>query len=643
MNRAETRLDTLAGLWRRERDAAAARAKARRAGLSLPERVANGDALADCVVDDLTLAAGGRTLLWVQPAQWPEDLRLSAGSPARLWWTHPDDPEGSLRAVVARRRAQRLGVMIDGEVPDRVLNGQFNLDADDPLQTFARGDAALARWRNAAPRSAEARLRGVLFGEAAPVFGPLGPDAPLDPALNGPQRAAVQRALAAEDVAFIHGPPGTGKTRTLVEVVRRAAAAGERVLACAMSNTATDHLGVGLLAAGVPVVRLGHPARVADALEARSLDALLANTEAAQLARRWQGEARDLRRRAFNRRDRGTAGRSEFRQLMNEARALERDGRDQLRAAQQVILDGASVVCCTAAGADSGLLGAQAFDWVVLDEATQVPDPLALVALSRGARVVLAGDPEQLPPTVIDREAEREGLGVTLFERLAAAHPGAGTLLQVQHRMHADLMVFPSERRYGGQLIAHPSVAQHTLADLGVVDDPLRPGALILIDCAGKGCADEAAEGVADGSTLNPGQAERTAAEVRRLLSRGLPVADVGVITPYRAQRRRLRALLASEVADGLEIDTVDGFQGREKQAIVLDLVRSNDAGQVGFVADRRRLNVALTRAKRCLMVIADTATLGAHGDFADWLTAVEAHGTWASAWNDDAPPLDEG
>ncbi|MCA9543764.1 MAG: IGHMBP2 family helicase [Myxococcales bacterium] len=631
------RLARLAELWRMERAFAASRAHSQRALTTLAQRVARGDALADCEVDDLALVAGGRTLLWIRPKAWPEDPRLSPGAPARLWWTAVDDPQGHARGVVGRRRGDLLSVMVDGEPPERLLSGVFHLDTDDPQETFARGDAALARWRTAAAGTVEARLRGVLFGERPPVFGEAGPDAPLDVALNGPQRAAVVRALATEDVAFIHGPPGTGKTRTLVEVIRRAVAGGQRVLACAMSNTATDHLGAGLLATGLAPVRLGHPARVSDALEAHSLDELLAHTDAAHLARKWQAEARDLRRRAFNRRDRGALRGREFGQMMDEARALERDARNQLKGAQRALLKAAPVVCCTAAGADSALLGAEHFDLVVLDEATQVPDPLALVALSRGERAVLAGDPEQLPPTILCPEAEQGGLGLTLFERLAQAHPEAGTLLQVQHRMHADLMAFPSATRYGGRLVAHPAVAGWTLADLGVAEDAERPTPLVLVDCAGKGWADVGDE---DGSTANPGQGERTAAEVRRLISRGLPPTAVGVITPYRAQRRLLRRLLADEVSAGLEIDTVDGFQGRENEAIVVDLVRSNEAGKVGFVADRRRLNVALTRAKRHLLLIADTATLGVHDDFAALLEAVESHGAWVSAWNDEAEPL---
>ena len=322
-----------------------------------------------------------------------------------------------------------------------------------------------------------------------------------------------------------------------------------------------------------------------------------------------------------------------------EARRLENDAREHLARTQHMLLESASVICATAAGADARILGARRFDVVVLDEATQCPDPLALAAFARAPKVVLAGDPEQLPPTVLDREAARDGLASTFFERTAVTHPQICRMLTVQYRMHASLMQFPSQTRYHGRLTAAKGVADHTLADLGVADDPQRCAPLVLIDTAGKGWEDAVDEG---GSAFNVEQASRTAAEVRRLLSRGLGPADMAVITPYSAQARHLRALLADLRDSGLEIGTVDGFQGREKEAIVVDLVRSNADGNVGFVSDRRRLNVAFTRAKRCMIVIADSATLGRHSDFAAFLAVVEGHGAWVSAWADDAEPFGE-
>ena len=449
--------------------------------------------------------------------------------------------------------------------------------------------------------------------------------------LHAAQRAAVARALAALDVALIHGPPGTGKTHTLVEVIRRAVENGERVLATAASNTAVDNLAERLVDAGLSIVRLGHPARISPAIEAVSLDALLERSEAFGLARRWLAEADAIASRARKRKARGSLPGAELRAALDEAGALRRDARRHLRDAERAILARAQVVCATAAGADLD----EIFDLVVLDEATQAVDPVALCALARGRRAVLAGDPCQLPPTVLDRAAAAAGLGRTFFERLAERSPPS--LLVEQHRMHRAIMAFPSQSMYGGALVAAPAVAEHRLEDLGVAPDSLRPGPLVFIDTAGKGWSDERGEG--DASTRNPGQAARTAAEARRLLGRGLHPTQLAVITPYDAQVRLLRDLLAAERDAGLEIGTVDGFQGREKEAVIVDVVRSNDDCELGFLADIRRMNVALTRARRFLLVVGDSATLGGHPYYRAFLEAVEAAGAHVSAWADDADP----
>ena len=309
------------------------------------------------------------------------------------------------------------------------------------------------------------------------------------------------------------------------------------------------------------------------------------------------------------------------------------DARRHLRAAQESLIAAAQVVCATAAGADSTLLGKEVFDLVVLDEATQAADPIALVAMARAKRVVMAGDPHQLPPTVIDPQAAKAGLSQTFFERLYQQWPQAGHMLVVQHRMHAHIMAFPSESKYDGRLVAAEEVADHRLEALpGVSPDPMRADPLIFIDTSGRGW--DEVRTAENPSTHNPDQAQRVVEEVQRILDRGLFPSDMAVITPYLAQARLLRQLLAEPVRLGLEIDTVDGFQGREKEAIVLDLVRSNERGELGFLTDTRRMNVALTRARRALVVIGDSATLGNHRYYNDFMEAVEIYGAWLSAWS---------
>jgi ATP-dependent RNA/DNA helicase IGHMBP2 len=630
-------LEALAALWRRERKTDHERFVERRQRLTFQERVAAGIALANLRVVDVIPAPGGM-LRVLCDAPGLDRLRLGGGDPVSLWRPGAEAQQ-PVRAVLARRFGEQIGVMVSDELPGPFEDFGFNLDQDEMQVTFDRGDKAIRTFLDAGKGTPLGKLRGVLFGGAPCEFGREEPLTANDSNLNEPQRAAVARALAAERVALIHGPPGTGKTRTLVEVIRQSIDRDQRVLATAASNSAVDNLAERLVDAGVDVVRIGHPARVSAAVEGQLLSVLVDQSARAVLARGWITEARKRKERLERRWDK--LAWEEKRAEKSAIRDLRRDARDQLRLAKNAILEGASVICATAAGADTELLGNLDFDLVVLDEATQAVDPMALVALARAPRAVLAGDPCQLPPTVLDRVAEREGLGTTFFERLAGREgEDAVRLLTVQYRMHASIMAFPSESKYEGRLVADPSVAEHVIEDLDFVEpDPLRPAPLTFVDAAGKGWEEGHADD--DPSTRNEGQGERTACEVRRLISRGVSATDIGVITPYYAQVRLLREHLTQEVADGLEIHSVDGFQGREKEAIVLDLVRSNDRNELGFLGDTRRMNVALTRARRFLLVVGDSATLGNNTYYTRFMAGVDACGDYLSAWADEAEPFE--
>ncbi len=639
--KAKERLEQLEALWLQEREASHARFLEERRAKTLKQRVEDGYALTDLRVVEVDAAPGGRLLLWLETTeqQGLGDLRVGSGDPVRLWWDEPDSPDAVL-GVVSRRRGERLGVMVD-DLVDRLEQGAFSLDRDEPQTTFQRGLQAIQSFKLAREGEETARLREILYGDSPALFSPR--STPLhwaDRGLNPPQQEAVYMALSAEDIALIHGPPGTGKTRTLVELIIQAVRQGERVLATAASNTAVDNLAERLVDAGLSVVRLGHPARVSPRIEAHTMDALLEKEEDYNLASRWMREAREIRNRIERKISRGELPRADRLTLKEEARGLMHDARRQLKGAQETILDRSQVICATAAGADSGLLGKRRFDTVVLDEATQAVDPMALVALSRARRVVMAGDPMQLPPTVIDQEAERAGLGETLFARLyEQKRDSLLTMLTIQYRMNETIMTFPSEQLYGGALVAADKNRAHRLEEIvGVASDPLRPHPLIFLDTAGTGWNEVKAQD--DPSISNPEQAARVAAEVSRLLGRGLKPADIAVIAPYYAQVRKLRDLLSEAHQNGLEIDTVDGFQGREKEAVIVDLVRSNDDGQIGFLKDIRRMNVALTRAKRFLLVVGDSATLGSDPFYQAFLQYAQEVGGWLSAWDDDAPPF---
>jgi ATP-dependent RNA/DNA helicase IGHMBP2 len=591
----------------------------------------SGDCLLDLVVQDEYAGLGGRFLLTLGKRgrtrlPW---TRLQAGTPVLL--TRQAGARGTgWRGVVSERDEAFLRVAFD-ELPDEERDqGVYRLDVAHDEAARLRQRQALDRAR-AAHGDRLAELRGVLLGEAEPSFTPGSDFTPLDTSLNESQREAVQFALAAGDLAVIHGPPGTGKTTTVVELIRQAVRRGDKVLVCAPSNLAVDNLLERLLAQGEDAVRLGHPARVLPQLRAHTLDLMVESHSDAKLARKFVKEAFALFRQA-NKWTRAKPEPGARRDLRQEARTLLADARRLETQAVDSILAATPILCSTTTALDSEIIGRRTFDLLVIDEACQTTEPGCWIPLIRSARVVLAGDHCQLPPTVLSQDAVREGFGVSLLERLVACYGEQVTRqLKVQYRMHESIMGFSSREFYDEELVADATVAAHRLCDLpGVQSIPLTEQPVQFIDTAGAGYEEEVEP---DGeSRLNPQEAVLVARKVRALLKAGVVPEEVAVIAPYAAQVRRLRELLP---VSGLEIDSVDGFQGREKEAVVLSLVRSNTEGEIGFLADVRRLNVALTRARRKLLVVGDSATLSILPFYQRLFEYFEAVGGYHTVWEE--------
>ncbi len=627
----EEHFQRLARLLELESEAEARRALERVQRLSAADAEATGQCLAGLVLRDVFAGLGGRWVVTLgkrnpeQPLPW---TRLGVGTPVLLA-AEGGRPGKGVRGVVSERRERWLRVALNDEPDD--ADTTYRLDVAGDEASRLRQRAALDRAR-AAKRDRLAELRDVLLGETTPSFRPPGEDAPLDPSLNPSQQEAARFALAAEDLAIIHGPPGTGKTTTVVEVIRRAVRRGEKVLACAPSNLAVDNMLEKLLAFGEKAVRLGHPARVLPELRSHALDLLVEEHDDVRLARKLAKEAFALFRKAgkFTRAKPEPGARRDMRQ---EARSLLADARRLEKMAVGHILDTASVLCATTTGLDGDLLGDRTFDLVVIDEACQSTEPGCWIPLPRGRRVVLAGDHCQLPPTVLSREAAAQGFDVSLMERLVARHGDAVTrLLTVQYRMNRAIMDFSSLELYDARLEADPSVENHRLADLpGVTACPLTEEPVLFLDTAGAGYDED---GEPDGeSRLNRQEAELVCRKVRALLDAGVAPRDVAVIAPYAAQVRLIRERLG---VPGVEVDSVDGFQGREKEAVVISLVRSNPKGEIGFLSDVRRTNVALTRARRKLVVVGDSATLAADPFYRRLVEYFEAIGAYHTVWEED-------
>ena len=624
----------LARLLDMERQAEAAKVAERDRRLSPTEAERTGLSLVDLVIADEDTGLGGRTILQLskrQKGQLPW-TRLGVGSPVVLSSDSANTAKGmvQLRGVVCERSQGRLSVALPGRPDelDEVETWRLSLSSDEI--SMQRQLAAMQRAR-AARGERLAELRDILLGQRQPEFKRQEGEPALDSGLNDTQQQAVYFALSARDVALIHGPPGTGKTTTVAELIRQAVQRGEKVLACAPSNLAVDNILEKLLTRSVNAVRLGHPARVTPELRDHTLDLLVQDHADVKLARKLVKEAMGLFRKAgrYTRAKPAPGSRQESRQ---EARTLLADARRLEAQAVEHILDNADVLCATTTALDYEVLGHRRFDLSVIDEACQSTEPGCWLPLLWCEKLVLAGDHCQLPPTVISQEAAANGLGVSLFERLMNYYgESIARALTVQYRMHEDIMAFASQEFYASKLVAHESVAGHLLTDLqGVTanDDTRYP--VQFIDTAGASFDEELEP---DGeSRLNRQEATLVCRKVKELLEQGVATSDIAVIATYAAQVRLLRERLSMP---GLEIDSVDGFQGREKEVVVISLVRSNPQGEIGFLQETRRMNVAMTRARRKLLVIGDSATLSTDPFYSRMIESFEVLGGYHTVWEE--------
>lgn len=596
--------------------------------LPLSELEVRGLVVLDLEVQEESTGLGGRTILLLKRDD-RRPFRASLG-PGDLVSISPRKAkvDDGPTAVVTQCRRTSLQLALERPPPEWAREGRLRIDvmANDATVERQRKGLTLAQGMT---HGQALERREVLLGnkparfERPPDFTPVAP-------LNPEQLEAVQLALSARDVALIHGPPGTGKSTVLSEIALQCVRRGQRVLCTAASNAAVDHLLELALNAGLTAVRVGHPARVLPRLQAHTVDLTVEDHEKRQLARSLFEEAFDLLGYARKQRAQGRSrerfgnareAQAEARRLMGEARALERQ-------AVASVLDGAQVVCATLTMLDGSLLQSRDFDIALVDEATQAIEPATWWAFLKAPVVVLAGDPMQLAPTVISQAAQQQGLSVSMFERLRTTFGDTvQRMLKEQHRMHETVMTLASETMYGGQLRAHPSAARRDLAPL--LNTALDAPPLLFIDTAGKGFDEQTGEG--SESLMNEGEADLIVARVEALVGAGLPAEDIAVITPYRAQAAHLAERLSG--LPGLEVDTIDAFQGREKEAVLVSMVRSNGEQAMGFLKDVRRMNVAMTRARRHLFMVGDSATLSSHGFYSKVIDYAHLVEGYRSAW----------
>ncbi len=571
-------------------------------------RTSNGNAINGTSPEDNITLDEGKDL----------DSKFEPQTPVTFFYTTNDGKLRYLRwnGTVSYQDGNRMVVIVpkNGQLSDVIgqREGQLGVQLAFNERTYQLEFEALKKVENTT-NEAFIHLREVLIGSERPSFRNI-------PAvgmkwLNPSQEDAVNRVLCAQDVMIVHGPPGTGKTTTLLEAIYETLRREPQVLVCAQSNAAVDWIASQLIDRAVPVLRIGNPSRVTDKMLQSTFERQFADHQ--QYPELWK--LRKMLREGFG--TKGKLNHEERNRLRERADVLEGEIRNELFA-------NAKVIACTLAGAGHPLMHGQQYNTVFIDEASQATEPACWIAIRRAKRVIMAGDHQQLPPTLKSPEAMHGILSRTLMEHVATTKPEAVNLLTIQYRMHPDIMRFSSDYFYDGKLIAAENVQYRGALDMD--------SALLWFDTSETEWQE--AEQHDGTSRYNVQEAKFLVQQLeayadmmtfRRLQDDGI---DFAVISPYQAQIHLLHKLIKRNqklraIRKFITVETVDAFQGQERDVVIISLVRANDAGQIGFLQDLRRMNVALTRARHKVMIIGSRQTLCRHAFYRQLFEHVESVG----------------
>ncbi len=663
----------------------------------LEERVLQGYTWYPLRVVQTGFALGDRAYVTVErTTHLDEPHQLRAGQVVSLFTREPHVHKPERTGIVHYVERNRMKIILQArDVPEWLNSAFIGVDMLFDDRSYAEMEQALRRLM-AAKGDRLAELRDLVAAWPLPASSPHyavnptyssrmeeslahegdgEPERSVWQALNASQRAAVKAILDNRDITVVHGPPGTGKTTVLVAAIRLLCHRENTVLVTAPSNTAADLLTERLAQSGLSVVRIGNISRVDEAILGHTLEGILAHHPESRHIKRVKIQAAEYRRQARRyKHSLRSEDRREREHLKNQARELEAWARILEERLVEQTLTSAQAIVCTLVGAAHPVLERMRFRTCVIDEAAQALEPACWIPISKCSRVVLAGDPFQLPPTVKSLEAARKGLNTTLIERCLSLLPDRVHLLTVQYRMHQVIMGFSNQYFYGGALVAHESVAQRTLsAHLPVRDlfasSPAAPcsSPIIFVDTAGCGFEEclNTSEGNARGlSRYNPDEALLLREHLLQMLQHFAPAAEkasevvlptIGILSPYREQVLQLQMLFRDDPLlmpfltqrahlpgpqitfrrpePILTINTIDGFQGQERDIIYISLVRSNAKGDIGFLQDYRRMNVAMTRARKMLIVFGDSSTIGNNKFYQAFLDYCSRRGEYRTAW----------
>ena len=568
--------------------------------------------------------------------------QLRFGMPAVLFSNH-DPKQDRVEGVITHQSGNRLKISLKtDELPDWSRDGKLGIDllfddnSYDEMQAALKS-ASVINDKEQDGQPGLRRLVKILTGEKAPSFQSEIHHYEI-PKLNASQQMAVGKILSSNELAIVHGPPGTGKTTTLVQAIKALIKLNNKqILVVAPSNTAVDLLSEKLSDEGLNVLRVGNPARVSERLMSLTLDSKMAEHGRMREIKNLKKQANEYKNMAHKyKRNFGKAERDQRKALFDEAHKIMKE----VANSEQYIIDDlvakAQIITATLVGSNHYTVRNLKFHTVVIDEAGQALEPACWIPILKGEKLILAGDHFQLSPTIKSRDAAKNGLAQTLLEKSVSLHPDSVVLLEEQYRMNEAIMGYSSKVFYENKLKAHSSVAHHVLFP---GDSPLS-----FIDTAGCGF-DEKLEGT---SSTNPEEAvflfkhlsqlvsDLTSGANARYSDKDFP--SVAIISPYKQQisilkEQLLHAPSLQMYGNKISVNTIDSFQGQERDIVYISMTRSNEEGEIGFLSDIRRMNVAMTRARKKLVIIGDSATLASLPFYADFISYAESLNAYQSAW----------
>jgi len=573
---------------------------------------------------------GDRSFVLLEKANETHAPRqFRSGKTVRLFTLTPGVYQPEKIGIINYVKKNRMKIVLNTkDLPDWIGDGNIGIDLQFDERTYLEMEKALNTVMKA-NKDRLAELRSVLLGNLPSRTTALQP-ASID-SLNPHQNQAVAQILGTQDVAVIHGPPGTGKTTTLVQAIKSLAKKEHGILVCAPSNAAVDLLTERLAAEELIVVRIGNISRVDEGIIQHTLEAKLSNHPESKNIKKIKIQAANARKKAKQfKRKFGHKERMERNELFKESKELTAWVNQLEERLLDQILESAHVITCTLVGSTHKALSKKKFKTICIDEAAQALEPASWIPILKASRVILAGDPFQLPPTVKSRSAQKEGLNVTLIEK-CLDHLSTVNLLKTQYRMNEAIMGFSNQEFYNNELTADESVKDHQLAL-----DPEE--AIQFIDTAGCGFEEKVNPKFA--SRYNPDEFQILCEHLYQLHAlykeQEVEMPSIGIISPYKEQAVYMRNQIEEDpLLEGtiFSVNTIDSFQGQERDIIYISLVRSNDKGEIGFLKDYRRMNVAMTRAKKKLVVIGDSATIGSDPFYSKFLDYCDKYGAYKTAW----------